>query len=215
MNEGDVFCGLTAENLELAATSVCRWPSSDITYSFRAYLAALGKETQRALTKAAFEVIPKFCGLVATETTDADGANILLSAGRGRRVGFDGPSGILAFCELPCGSNPQQCDLVYDLDEAWLADNTISGGILYFNVCLHELIHGLGVPHGPAGNIMAPTYQRNLNSLGPWDIAELQRRYGPPRITPPDEPPGTATLVDVRSLRLFAGSKDITNLLGT
>jgi len=130
LNEGDVFCGVTAEHLEMAEGQLCKWPGKEITYSFAAYLGELGKDTQRGLTRAAFDVVQKACGLKIRESDDPTSSHIRISAGRGSRMNFDGPSGILAWCELPCG-NPTQCDLVLDLDENWVASNAIGAGILY------------------------------------------------------------------------------------
>ncbi len=149
------------------------------------------------------------CGVTLVETSDLSKANILISAARGTRNQFDGPSGTLAWCELPCG-NVSQVRLMFDLDETWAKDSA-SGGIQYMLVCLHEGMHGLGLPHAPSGssNVMAPVYSPRQTALGQWDITELQRRYGQPSAPSPvpGVPADQVTSADLVVLNTKTGKK--------
>jgi hypothetical protein len=103
---------------------------------------------------------------------------------------IDGSGKVLAWSEMPCSHDPPlaQC---YDIREAWSGDiDAPSGTISLPIVMAHEIGHALGLPHGPSGNIMAPTYNNMVKSPGPWDIKEIQLRYGESKTPVPPEEPG-------------------------
>ena len=57
----------------------------------------------------------------------------------------------------------------------------------FTDTALHEIGHGLGLPHGPSGSVMYWTVDREHGGLwADWDVHQLVRRYGEP-IMPPDE----------------------------
>lgn len=58
-------------------------------------------------------------------------------------------------------------------------------------VTRHESGHALGLPHAPdLGNVMYP-YLSGDGELGPWDIAQIQARYGQASQPDAPEPPPT------------------------
>jgi hypothetical protein len=105
-----------------------------------------------------------------------------------RPCSIDGQGKVLAWSEMPCPYRPPiaQC---YDVREDW--DPRLDaprGKISLAVVMAHEIGHALGLPHGPQGNIMAPTYDGMVTRPGPWDIEQIQLRYG--AATPPTPPEG-------------------------
>lgn len=172
---------------------MCKWPTTDLSYGFKSYLPGLGEKTQRKISRAVSDVIEAACGVRWTEAP-ASSATVVIGSGRGPRANFDGPGGVLAWAELPCGAQ-RQVEEVFDLDEKWVEQlgNQAVLQILYFAVDLHERLHAMGVPHAPANvagtNIMAPVYSPKVAALGPWDVQQLQLRYGPPAAKPPVQPP--------------------------
>lgn len=174
---GVCVCGVTDDQFAVAG-GVARWAQKDLTYAIVGFLPAFTQAEYRQIVRSVFDCWEAVCGIRADETTSTS-ANIIISAGRGRRVNFDGPSGVLAWCELPVGSNPQQVRLMMDLDETWV---TNGNGIHVPNVLCHELGHGLGLEHiQGAKALMNPIYDVNVPKPLPPDIAQVVNRYGQPR----------------------------------
>jgi len=184
---GVCVCGVTDEQFA-AAGGVAQWRTKDLTYAVVGFLPVFTQSEYRQIVRAAFDAWENVCGIRADETTSTS-ANIVISAGRGRRVNFDGPSGVLAWCELPVGANPQQVRLMMDLDETWV---TNGNGIHVPNVLCHELGHGLGLEHiQNAKALMNPIYDVNTPRPLPPDVAQVVQRYGDPRPRNPQAPPPT------------------------
>ena len=186
-------CGVTAA--ELARATNAMWRIKDLSYAIVGFLPAFTQAEYRSIVRSVFNDWEAVCGIRADETSNTN-ANIIISAGRGRRVNFDGPSGVLAWCELPMpGVN--QVRLMMDLDEQWVLNG---GGIHVPNVLCHELGHGLGLDHiTSAKALMNPTYDRNVPKPLSPDIAQVVNRYGSPRPRvaptpqPEPQPPSTPT----------------------
>lgn len=164
----------------------CKWPQKPTIVTYRLEFALPGLTTQQ-LTQGFLE------GIVPWQ----EEANIILEARASGSVNLrvidvkmDGPHGVLADCQLPCGL-PSDFQLImrFDNTDVWPYDK-------YVKVARHEFGHGLGLGHANArGNIMFPSLDMNVARLGPDDIAEIAARYGkrttpiPPPPPPPPKPP--------------------------
>jgi len=105
---------------------------------------------------------------------------------------IDGPMGTLAWSNL-APQNP--CMQKYDDAESWVYVNNHDpnsqiprGRIDIAAVCMHELAHAFGIPHGGQG-LMMPTYNPRVRKPQPgFDEKEIQLRYGKPTGTTPEPP---------------------------
>ncbi len=183
-------------------TSVCRWPSLDITYDIVAWPTVFTKQDVVAAIATAFGRWAAICGIRPKYSPGIPNPMILI----GTRS-IDGPYGVLAESELPCG-NVSQCRQWYDTGEPWgIFDgpSNNSGLLDYIRVATHELGHALGMSHIGAGNLLAPVYSANIWTPQAGDIAEMQARYGKPAPTPiPPSPipnPSDPTII-----RIYGGN---------
>ena len=90
---------------------------------------------------------------------------------------IDGPSGVVAWSELPCPFQPPLSQR-YDDRENWSLEFNPDRGLSLPNVIAHEVGHALGMGHGPRNNIMTATIQNHLTDLGSWDRQQIVSRYG-------------------------------------
>jgi hypothetical protein len=188
-----LICGVPEEKLAYAEAAVCQWPrgaggTTQITWSIADPIPGMTFEAQKAAASVAFSALAEVCGIRHEYTDNARTAMIVMTAGR-----IDGPSGTLAWSELPCGS-PKQLGQKYDTSEQWVIafDQVPQRGIDITRVFAHELGHALGLSHGPSGNLLAPAYSPRVSRPQAWDIEQLQARYGPPvRPVPPPPPDPT------------------------
>lgn len=114
--------------------------------------------------------------------TDAD---LVIATGR-----IDGPSKILAWCELP---GPKVQHSMIDASEPWviqLGTQVPRNKIDLERVLRHEFGHFWGLDHSPqgSGNLMDPTYSLKIDGPRPGDIQRMVALYGSPRVPMP--PPG-------------------------
>lgn len=112
---------------------------------------------------------------------------------------IDGPSGTLAWAQLPCGPD-RQLESRMDASESWHFDPStppVRGKIHLGAVMCHENGHLLGLDHIPPSlgvALLNPTYRSTLLTPQTLDINEGTLRYGPaadvipPAPAPPTDP---------------------------
>jgi hypothetical protein len=100
-------------------------------------------------------------------------------------------SGTLAWSTLPGGGCSHRIQQEYNRAVTWDWRKA-------WEVMFHELGHGLGLGHGPNGNLMQPFYSGALAEPGPWDISQGVKRYDEPADVPPPPPPPPPPGVDPR-----------------
>lgn len=194
---GGFFCGVSEEHFAINGVTY-RWPvGSKLTWGigFTRLGALSDMDCKDAITEALKEISGS-SNISHEYIANADRANIKIISRR-----LDGPSGVLADCQIPVGNvSVDQTQLLMRIDdsEAWgLFANPPANKIDFYRVVLHELLHGHGLGHKPANineaALIAPMYDRNIRNLQAADKAELQRRYGPAKApaTPPTAPPST------------------------
>ena len=189
------FCGL--EDRPALRGSTCGWPELRITWHTEGGLPGIPPPDFQQQARDTWPRIDKHCGATLEYTPNNKTANLLLHAPSTRPPGFGQAGGVLADAQLvPCGltANKEfQSEARYD-SERWKLGFGLTGDgkIPLGSVLGHEGMHQLGIPHGPNGNWMAPTLSA-INTCQPWEVTELQKRYGPPKPVDVPPPPGTPT----------------------
>lgn len=165
-------------------TEEYKWRKNHIKYYVNAYVNGLDKNTQNAIFAQAFNSWKDVCDLTFEQINTATNADIIISTGRGRGSNFDGPSGTLAWAQLPQGNN-QQLIMKFDLDETWVNSPT-QRGILLLNVAAHEFGHNLGLGHSKVQSaLMAPYYSAAISKPQKNDdVPRIQSLYGLPKNEP-------------------------------
>jgi hypothetical protein len=166
-----------------------RWGKNQLTYSVLGALPGIPLDSMKRAAQIAFDRWAAVCDIRASHIkTAGEAADILMQIGP-----IDGPSGVLAWSELPGNGTTRQLKQMYGKAEAWvIADTVPVGKIDLIRVVCHELGHALGTAHLQAGNLMAPTYSTQINKPQAGDIVALVQRYGQPKpVTPapPGQPP--------------------------
>lgn len=172
----------------LRATLDARWRKKHLEYCIDSRVLGLSPGTVDDVVRAAFQSWADVADLKFTQVGSVDEADLVISTGRGPRAGFDGPSGTLAWAQLPNGSDqPLLCR--FDLDEQWVKDPNLD--ILLLAVAAHEFGHLLGLDHDAqnSGSLMAPFYKRGLFKPQANDVRRIQAYYGPPTTPPPPPDP--------------------------
>lgn len=178
-------CGVPEHFAEAASERLNRWGSHKLNYFIQSRDSDLSKDVWDGTIRSAFDNISNVCDLTFTQVDSLAKAQFVLGVGRGSRYDFDGPSGTLAWYELPGStSHSSQLHGMFDADETW----TVGGrGIKLLNVATHELLHGCGLTHSSVKTaLMAPFYDPNVYlPQQNDDILRLQARYGKPVNTVP------------------------------
>lgn len=142
----------------------------------------------QAIIKDAYNAWEATSNIKYQQIDNPNDCHINMACGSGRPDGFDGPSNILAWAELPVtGSGRLQ--LKFDADEPWYGSMR-QRGIALLNTACHEIGHLNGLTHSRiTGALMAPTYSEAIPyPVQDDDIQRMLWRYGEPVIVVP--PPG-------------------------
>ena len=184
-------CGTPDSNVG----SMQKWNKKHILWGLTfGRLGPLDKTDLIGAFETAYKRISDVCGLIFEYTEAESQMDFVAHAGP-----IDGPSGTLAWHELPPGDDRQLKGKV-DSRENWvIASNPPRGSIDLVRVWCHEAIHGGGVSHIPTSlgrALMNPMYS-SIEKPQELDILELQRRYGPKKPSTgggggliPDKPKG-------------------------
>lgn len=175
---------------DLRLTEEARWRKNRLTYHVQSYVVGIDSGTVDDILRAAWKCWEDVCDVKLSQVKAAELADVVISTGRGPRAGFDGPSGTLAWAQLPNGSDGPLL-MRFDLDEAWAVGT--GAGVLLLNVAAHEFGHLLGLDHSSQrGALMAPFYSRPISRpQANDDISRIQAYYGPPLGGPAPDPAPT------------------------
>lgn len=186
----DRFCRLPAHLLGEREGQLCQWPRDHVvTWHVNPAGGQLPDDEIVMTFGVAWAAWQEVSGLRARQVQRPQGANCVIDFGR-----IDGPFGILAWAELPCGSaSNTRLRSRFDSGDRWaICDQCPSGKIDLLRVAIHEIGHliGLGHEQDPSvPSIMDPSLS-DVRSLQPWEIGQAVDRYGPAGgEPPPPEPP--------------------------
>lgn len=175
-----------------------KWDNPDITWAIINDLPGLSRQDFESAAATAFGYWATVCGIRPKKTNDPNTANVVITVGN-----IDGPSGTLAWSELP-NRGTRRVTQKYDSSERkWVISLNPSGGALDITrVLAHEIGHAVGIFHISAGNLLAPTYSLQVHKPMSGDVAEATARYGPPVAQPtpiptpnPQPTPGGSTML--------------------
>ena len=169
--------------------AMAKWSKKSLTYYLERAPKSIGMANFRIVMKDYFKNWSDVADLTFKEI-DQSNSDILISTGTGPKDQFDGSGGTLAWAYLP---NGQDMQLLMKFDDAESFSMSRTAGIYLESVATHELGHILGISHAPtAGHLMSPYYSRDVYKPQPWDVNEIQKRYGKPvNVAPPVTPPAT------------------------
>lgn len=179
--DGHTLCGV--DDRLGAAGMLCKWPSPDVTWTITGSLPGLASETFRRVCQEAWNAWAEVCGIRPRFVEGPANLSIGLQT--------IGPGGVLADCELPCGASMNsRLKMRVDTAEQWVvSDNPPANRVDLRRVLMHEIGHGIGIPHIGTGNLMAPIYSSKINKPLPGDINEGVTRYGLSNPVTPPQPP--------------------------
>jgi matrix metalloproteinase-14 (membrane-inserted) len=162
------------------ASNPNKWGLKNLTYFIKSRDGDLLATEWDQGIRTAFDNWSEVVPLIFTKVDKSSEANIILDTSSSKADDFDGPSGVLAWCQLPPTPNYKgQILCKFDLSETWVLNNP-NQGILLVNVACHELGHGLGLVHSNQNSaLMAPYY--STSKAKPQkvdDIPRIQALYG-------------------------------------
>lgn len=175
-------CGCSDVQRSIASVEESRWRKNKLNYWIASYVNGISQQDQNDIIRMSWDQWESVADIKLTQVTSQSQADIVVATGRGASQGFDGPSGTLAWAQLPNG-NDNQLLMRYDLDETWLKELTATQrGILMLNVSTHEQGHLLGLDHSRVSSaLMAPYYSPAISKPQQNDdIPRIQALYGKP-----------------------------------
>lgn len=186
---GLIFCACNSEAFAINGVTY-QWPrDSKLKWSLGfSALGSLNDMDLKGMYTDNFKEIARACNLQFEYVSSPNSANIFTEL-----ANMDGRGGVLADMQIPMQSSQRVNGRIDQLDVWTIAEDVSNTDkIDAKRVTLHELLHACGLGHAPVVRdnpaLIEPTYNRQIAHLQPRDIAELQRRYGPP-VTAPGEPP--------------------------
>jgi len=175
-------CGVTDALPLILALS--QWKNKrKLFYFFGSYLSALTKTSQQDMFHTAVNSWSSICGLTFDISPTISNADIVINASKLRREEFGQRGGVLAWAELPQGSD-LQLQMKIDDVEPWV-DIPNKSGIYYQAVVAHELGHSIGIGHlNQQSQLMNAFYNAAIFTPQEHDIVEAKSRYGISAIQP-------------------------------
>lgn len=183
-----------------AFTQAARWRKSELSWWVDAYLEGipgLSKADQDDLQIQSLRDYEAAIDVRWKRATSRNVADLIVSVGQGRADGFDGPGGVLAWCQIPPGDD-RPIIMKFDRSDSWIrAASTGQRGILYGNVDNHEKGHAHGMLHvpGPAVALLNAIYNPAVSRLQPADKQALFALGYPPATASPPPPPTSQRVV--------------------
>ncbi|MEO2047861.1 MAG: matrixin family metalloprotease [Pirellulales bacterium] len=187
MNHGLRYCGCHERMLEQfgrrRGNQLSKWEGkTHLKWWIGDRLPGLSLAELTAAYCQAFANWQAVCGLTFQQTASQADADFFVLT---RPIDHEGS--VLAEHELPNGDN-RPLRGWFDVNERWDDDgNVLPNEIDLVAVACHEFGHGIGLGHIADGNLLAPYYDPDIRKPQESDIAEAQRRYGPPVLVPPDD----------------------------
>ena len=159
--------------------AISQWPDPDFPWAITALVPGMSEEELEDALDYAADKWRRTCGIKPRKTNNGNEARLLVTC-----RAIDGPSGVLAECELPTGQ--RRVRLWLDVGELWNKVIPSARAIGLASVLWHEMGHAIGLGHAQAGsqNIMAPQLNEQISVPGVFDTNESQRRYGKPVLLP-------------------------------
>lgn len=181
-----------------------------LTFGFSSYLNTVDVDYQIWVLQSCFDTWGSHTNLKGQYIKDYRKADLVIGTGSGKKDGFDGPGGTLAWCQLPTGRD-NQLDMKFDESETFITHDSKLRGIILLITAMHELGHGLGLEHSNVqGALMAPYY--NPKIAVPQqndDVPRIQGLYGRKVNTTPSVPspvsPEELTTITLQVKELVAG----------
>lgn len=178
------ICGV-AEQLNLGRT--CKWPMKTVSLAVASSVPGMSLSTRKDILWQAAQRWNGLSGFEWVWSTNPKTAHVLVHG-----VKLDGPSGVLADMQLPCGARANtQLRGRTDTSERWkVYDGPGTPGELDLTrTDAHELGHAMGIPHIDAGNLMQALWDRNIWMPQAGDVAFLVKLYGRPKNPQPQPQP--------------------------
>lgn len=184
-------CGCSdTENFTEGLNSPYKWDADQMPVKFWIdALPGMSQASWKSVLKDALLMWTDNCGLTTDIVNNARDANLIIVS-----ANIDGPSRVLADCELPTGIQRQpgrQLRCRVDAAESWAT--TVGRNVLSAPLVLaHELGHGCGMNHIPVSvgeALLNPMYNDRLSGPTAVDVREMVDRYGPKRTTTPPATP--------------------------